>query len=280
MDFIYFLCLNVSYDEDDLMASRYNSNIQLPVDNSLSDFSFFKTKRDAYHIDILNDYIANEDKTKINSFDYNYSYYSNVKKLFEFEPIKILSHPKASAKNQSEKSKNITAKSKLKLPSIELSKTSKVNRLFDKYQSYNKKNKSSNGEQVNQNDLIKNILDFNIYDCRKNTKCVDLSAGLEIPSPSLFDNNSPKYHTPRSTPVFFNNENFHNTHEGYESIKSDDQLLPAVSFRDRYPIYYNLTPAASSDYSIFEKDTALSDEEASLHNFKSRMSTKSNIKKL
>ena len=109
---------------------------------------------------------------------------------------------------------------------------------------------------------------------------MDLSASLKSPSPSLFENNSPKYHTPRSTPVFFNNEDFHNTHEGYESIKSDDQMLPAISFRDRYPIYYNLTPAVSSDYTIFDKDTNLSNEEAGLHNFKSRMSTKSNIKKL
>ena len=266
------------------MSFKLKPNFQLINENSLagslSDFSFFDAKNNPYDIDILDDYISNEEKQRINGFDSHYSYYSDVKKLFEFEPIKLnLSHPKASNKNPTEKSKNGIAKPKLKLPTIKSNNSSKLNRLFEKYQSSNRKNESINLEQVNQNDLIKNILSYDIYDGRKSTKYEDLTSSLKKPNSPLFENASPNYTTPRSTPVFCSNENPHSTHDGYESVKSDDQLLPAITFRERYPIYYNFSPAVSSDYFIKDKQTIYSYGETSFNSFKSRLPTKTKVKK-
>jgi hypothetical protein len=259
------------------MGSKLKSSFQLSnegaIIGNLSDLSFFGAKSDEYGINILDDFIPNDGKQRMNNFDSHYSYYSDVKRLFEFEPIKILSQTKASSKNQIEKSRNLVAKSKTKLPSLDLTNSNKTSRLFEKYQSYKRKNVSFSTEQINKNDLIKNILNYDIYDGRKSTKYEDLTACLKKPSSPLFESNTPKYSTPRSTPVFYSNENsqYHN--------ECDDQLLPSISFRDRYPIYYNFAPSTSSGYYIMDKDTNCLYEETSLNGFKSRLPVKTKSKK-
>ena len=238
--------LTTKHFHDEPINGKFKSS--LSTEYSLNDISFLGAECDLYDIKLINSFIDDE-RVAISAFDSNYSYYSYTKSLFEFEPIHFLSNSKTT-KNQSNK---MITRPKLKLPSINQTKTqiinAKQNLLFDKYQSQ-KKNVKDNSNQTSQQDLIKNILNYDIYDGKKSIKYEDIKTNLANQlKPNkllLFESTStsstPVCQTPRTTPVFDNNENSCIAYESNANFKCDDELLPNISFRDRYPIYFNLTP--------------------------------------
>ena len=272
-----------------------NKKIQTIVDATkdfaMSDYSYLTTRRDLYDMKMLNNYFGNNDDQTSTYSAYLYSFYGDTKR----DSIDYHTNTKSS-RIQSENIHNIKRPT-LKLPNIEQTKLKQSSK---KSYSYKPRTQSKQAKKsidvVDQHDLIQNILNYDIYDGKKGIKYDNSHAELDffeyshsIPklcvnfhSPSC----TPVCVTPRSSPVFNLKEAQMQQQNTYASSSRNDvhaTLLPAVNFKDRYPVYYNFSPAITSDYYFSDKESlnqdSSSDKSFNYVNTNRRSSSKRRLKK-